>query len=488
MTDAPANSEEHLALLFAERHAGELRYVAKWNQWYAWDGTRWRVDDTRHVFSLARELCREIANGLNKSSDRKRVASAKTRAAVVSLAGEDTRLVATIDQWDREPWLLNTPDGTVDLRTGQLRAHRPEDYLTKMTAAPPRGKCPQWRKFLRDITNDDKELQHYLQRVAGYCLTGTTHEHQLFFFYGTGRNGKGVFTLTLSGILADYHCASSIETFTVSHSERHPTELAGLVGARLVTAAETEEGRRWSEARIKELTGGDKVRARLMRQDFFDFFPQFKLLFSGNHMPTLRGVNKAITARFNRIPFNVTITDDKMNKYLADELKAEWPGILQWAVEGCVEWQRIGLKPPACVTDATASYLEGEDIIGEWIAECCICDANAWESATDLFLCWMAWAERRGEWVGSVKTFSQKLEDRGGLIKCKNTEQTQRGFRGLQLKQRPEAAEPFERIAAEQRPKANGKGAAEPTAEPTAKPAWADENYRPPKGKKEVRF
>jgi putative DNA primase/helicase len=286
---------------------------------------------------------------------------------------------------------------------------------------------------MKTITNNDEELEKYQQRIAGYCLTGTTNEQELFFFYGSGNNGKGAWVRAVSGLLNDYHQASSIETFTVVHSERHPTELAALRGARLVTASETEEGRRWAEARIKEMTGGDTITARFMRQDFFSYKPQFKLLFSGNHMPTLRTVNKAITRRFNRIPFAVTIPDDEVDGNLDDKLKAEWPGILAWMIEGCLEWQRIGLSPPKAVTDATGSYLMSEDTLGEWLAECRDVGANYWESTTMLFKAWKAWAEEREEWVGSVKTLSRKIEDRGGFSRRMNSERSMRGFSRLQL-------------------------------------------------------
>ena len=308
---APPYSEEALALAFADRHANTLRYVAEWGQWLIWDGTCWRMDRTRQVFTLARELCREVATKAYKPSERRRIASAKTRAAVVSLAGEDRRLAATTEQWDADPgcstprtaWSICTPAGCAP--------HQPTDYMTKQTAVSPEGECPRWKKFLGEITGGDEELQRYLQRISGYSLTGVTSEQELYFFYGAGNNGKGVFvTLT----------SPAYYTITIGrHQSRHsrsPNPIAirpswpGLRGARLVTAAETEEGRRWAEARIKEMTGGDKISARFMRQDFFDFFPQFKLLFSGNHMPTLRTVNKAITRRFNRIPFAVTIPDD----------------------------------------------------------------------------------------------------------------------------------------------------------------------------------
>jgi putative DNA primase/helicase len=432
--DAPGFSEEWLALLFAKVHANELRHVAKFGQWFLWNGSRWSMDETRKTFSLARDLCRQSALKLDLPGTRRSIASARTRAAVVSLAGEDRRLVATSDQWDSDPWLLNTPGGVVDLHTGKLRPHKLEDYMTKQTAVSPGGDCPLWKKFLKEITAGDGELQRYLQRIAGYALTGDTSEQELFFCYGEGNNGKGVFVGAIAGILADYHVSTSIETFTVSNSDRHPTELARLWGARLVTSSETEENRRWAEARIKELTGGDRITARFMRQDFFEFTPQFKLLFSGNHMPTLRSVNKAITRRFNRIPFSVTISDDRVDTHLADKLRCEWPGILQWMVDGCLEWQRIGLAPPAAVTMATETYLEGEDIIGTWLGECCQLDANGWESSTGLYKSWQPWAEERQEWVGSVRTLSAKLEDRGFV---KHNTNVGKGFRGLRLKYKP---------------------------------------------------
>jgi putative DNA primase/helicase len=428
---APEFSEEAIALELASRHRDGLRFVARWNQWFVWGGTCWREDETREVFSIARGLCRETALPINKPSERKRIASAKTRAAVVSLASEDPRLAATVDQWDTDPWLLNTPAGVIDLRTGRLREHRVDDYVTKQAAAAPGGACPKWLAFMKEVTAGDEELQAYLQRIGGYCLTGTTHEHQLFFLYGTGNNGKSVFVKTLAGILGDYHRATSIETFTVSQAERHPTEIAGLRGARLVTSTETEEGRRWAEARIKELTGGDKITARFMRQDFFDFYPQFKLLFSGNHMPRLRAVNKAITRRFNRIPFAVTVPAERVNVYLADELREEWPGIFAWLVEGCLAWQRDGLKPPEAVTIATEHYFESQDVLGDWLDDCCDVGGRHWANTHDLFASWKVWAEERNEFVGQDKLLAQRLEDRG--FKRYRFNQ-QRGFIGLRLR------------------------------------------------------
>lgn len=192
------------------------------------------------------------------------MASAKTVAAVERLSKADRRLAATVDQWDPDIWKASTPAGTIDLKTGDVRPHRGADYITKITAVAPDRDCPLWRQFLVRITDGDFELEEFLQRMAGYALTGSTQEHALFFLYGTGANGKSVFIATISGIMGDYHTTAPMEAFIASFTERHPTELAGLRGARLVTANETEEGRRWAESKIKTLTGGDKISARFM--------------------------------------------------------------------------------------------------------------------------------------------------------------------------------------------------------------------------------
>ena len=295
----PAFSDEAVALRFAERHADDLRFVAAWGKWLSWTGTHWDFDDTLNAFDLARQICREAAASCNEARIASTVASAKTVAAVERLAKSDRRIAATVDQWDQDPWSLNTPDGVIDLRTGQRRTHRPDDHMTKITAVAPGGDCPLFLTFLAKITAGDAELIAYIRRMLGYALTGDTREHALFFAYGTGANGKSVLLSTVSGVIGAYHRTAPIETFVASSAERHPTDLAGLRGARLVTAVETEEGRRWAESRVKQLTGGDVVAARFMRQDFFEYRPQFKLVIAGNHKPSLRSVDEAIRRRFH---------------------------------------------------------------------------------------------------------------------------------------------------------------------------------------------
>jgi len=195
--------------------------------------------------------------------------------------------------------------------------------------------------------------------------------------------------------------------------ERHPTELAMLQGARLVTATETEEGKRWDEPRIKALTGRDPISARFMRQDFFEYVPQFKLMISGNHRPGLRTVDEAIRRRMNLIKCEASIPKDERDPKLAEKMKAEWSGILSWMIEGCIKWQRDGLKPPAAVIAATDDYLEVEDAFGSWLEECCAQGPNETATAAELWDSWQRWAAKSNEFVGSQRRFAQKLEDRG---------------------------------------------------------------------------
>ena len=429
---SPEFSEDNLALRFADQYGRDLRYVDKWGKWLIWDGRRWQFDDTRKVFDLSRTVCRAASAQCNEKWA-KAIAGAQTVYGVTNLARADRKLAATVAQWDADPWLLSTPAGTVDLRSGALRPHSAENYITKITGVAPDPSCKitLWRSVLDRAAGGDQALQDYLQRLFGYALTGSTREHSLLFAYGRGANSKGTILNAITGCMGEYHRTAPVETFTASNVDRHPTDLAGLHGARLVTAVETEEGRRWAESRIKQLTGGDIVSARFMRQDFFDYTPQFTLIIVGNHKPGLRSVDEAIRRRFHLIPFNVTIRREERDPELGDKLKAEWPGILQWCIVGCIAWQEQGLNPPAAVIDATAAYLEAEDATAAWIEDECERDPNAWERTTNLFSAWRSWADRTGEYAGAQKRFVLNLEARGFKEHRKNYG---RGFDGIRLK------------------------------------------------------
>jgi putative DNA primase/helicase len=365
-----------------------------------------------------------------------KLASAGTVGGVERLARADRRHAATTDEWDADPWLLNTPGGVVDLKTGRMRPHERADRMTKITTATPSGDCPTWRQFIDEVTGGDKELESYLQRMVGYALTGSTQEHALFFLYGTGANGKSVFVNTLATILGDYATNAPMDTFMETRTDRHPTDMAGLRGARFVAAIETEQGKRWAESKLKNLTGGDKISARFMRQDFFEFFPQFKLFVAGNHKPAIRNIDEAMRRRLHLIPFTITVPPERRDKSLQQKLLAERDGILAWAVQGCLDWQRHGrLSPPQRVVDATEEYFEAEDALGRWLDERCLREPNAKSLTAELFNDWKLWAEAAGEFTGSQKRFADLLLTRG-MDKWRNG-MGLRGFQGVGLKYPP---------------------------------------------------
>jgi len=409
------DSEDALALLFAERYANELRYVAMWGKWLRYDRASWYFDDTLHIFDLIRNICRDAARLSGKSSPV--TASAKTVAAVERLARSDRRLAARTVQWDAQPWLLVTGDevgsATYDLCTGLGRPPTPGDYITKKTAcqaAAPGTPHPLFSAFLDRITIGDGELQQFLQRYVGYCLSGVTVEHVFVFGHGTGANGKGTFLNTIQGIFGNYATTAHVSTFMASRTEQHPTDQAKLAGARLVVAQETQKGRRWDEVKIKAITGGDTITARFMRQDFFDFVPTFKIFVTGNYKPTLSTVDEAMHRRLMLVPFSVQIPKDERDPKLFEKLKPEWPAILRWAIDGCLAWQALGLAPPASVVEATAQYFAEQDVLKQWLDECTTDGGPmALTRTKDLFANWKTWAEERNLRPGSEKSFSEML-------------------------------------------------------------------------------
>jgi putative DNA primase/helicase len=426
---APEFSDEALALEFADRHAARLQWVQATGKWMFYNGRYWQPDETLLAFSYARQICREAADRCNKDHLKKALAAAKTVAAVERLARADRRLAATVDQWDADPFALNTESGVIDLRTGRASPHDPADFMTKITAVAPGGDCPLWRDVIDRVFAGDAALIAFVQRMLGYMLSGDISVQAVFFAFGRGANGKSLLFNTVAAILGGYHRLAAIETFIASDRDRHPTEIAWLSGARMVTANETEEGRRWSESKLKAMTGDDELVGRFVARDFFRFKRQFKLLIVGNHKPGLRSVDEAIRRRFRLIPFAVTIPQEERDERLPDKLRDEWPGILAWMVQGCLDWQRYGLEPPEAVRMATEQYLQAEDALASWIDERCEVSPAYWASSHDLFADWTAWAEAAREPVRSRKEFADKLAAHGFEDKRRKA----RGYLGLRL-------------------------------------------------------
>ena len=442
--EAPAWSEDAIAAKFVAAYGAELRYVAAWGKWMQWqDKGRWGKDETLYAFNRVREICRIVAHDayMDPEGDAgpkvaKSLASARTVAAVEKLAASDRQIAATVDQWDADPWLLNTEKGVVDLKTGKLQPHRRDQYYSKITAEPPDeyADCPKWLAFLDRIMRGDDEMIAFLKRVTGYCLTGRTTEQSLFFCYGAkGANGKGVLMNTMKRLMGEYATSTAMETLTVSRGgEHHPTEVADLKGARLVITTETGEGR-WNEGRIKQFTGGDPIKARYMHQNFFEFEPNFKLWISGNQEPRIRNLDVAMRRRLHVIPFTERIPDEEQDKLLADHLRSEWGSILRWAIDGCLEWQRVGLQPPAAVIGATGEYFENEDLVGQWVRSECDLNAEAATLTANLFQSFKLFAERANEFIGSEKSFSQRLASHG-FERDREGGTGSATFRGLRLK------------------------------------------------------
>lgn len=435
---APAHAivtEDSAALRFADLFRDKLRYCHDAGAWFEWTGTVWRQNKTGLAFNWARDLARDLASS---EPDKVRYVTSKTSfaAGVERYCRSDPTFAVTVDAWDADAFLLGTPGGTVDLRTGALRPSKPAEGLTKSTAVAPAATvaCPRWLAFLEEATGGDHELIRFLQQWSGYSLTADTREHALVFVYGPGGNGKSVFLNALTGIMATYAATSAMDTFTASKGDKHPTDLAMLRGARLVTASETEEGKAWAESRIKQMTGGDPISARFMRMDFFTFKPTFKLTIIGNHKPVLRNVDDAARRRFNIVPF--ILKPAVVDRQLEDKLKEEWPGILRWMIEGCLDWQANGLVRPASVAEATEAYFADQDLFSQWLDDECdveIGNSHKWETVAVLYASWSAYAKNAGEDPGTSKAFNPNML-RKGMQPCRTMKA--RGFRGIRLKPR----------------------------------------------------
>jgi putative DNA primase/helicase len=429
--DAPLYSEEALALLFAERHGPDFRYLPAYGRWIRWTETQWREDETTLAYDHARAIVREQAKTAAKTAAI-RIASAHTVAAVERLARVDRRIVMAASAFDSDPDVVNAGGQIVDLRTGATRPITREDFCLKCTAVAPAdaATCPMWLAFLDRIMNKNRDLIAFLQRWCGYCLSDRIDEEVLLFLYGTGANGKTVFINTITGIIGSYGQTAPMDMFMYSQHEHHPTELARLVGRRLVTANETTRGRRWDEAKIKNLTGSDKIAARFMRQDFFEFDPTHKLMLAGNSKPGLMSVDEAIRRRIALAPFAVQIPKDERDPELALKLRPERPAILRWIIDGAAAWYAGRLQIPEAVHAPTKEYLDDQDSLGQWVEERTKKDPRAFTRTRDLFADWSAWCAKLNLSPGTEKAF---VEDVKKLSWTQDRNNKGRGFDGVTL-------------------------------------------------------
>lgn len=458
--DLPDLSHDDLALDLGRRSWNDnARHVALWGQWLFWTGTHWRRDETLDYLSRTRAYLRTRASELSDWAARKAeslerddqnrdarrleswardqartLRSSASVAAVSGLARANPASATTHEVFDADILLLGTPGGTVDLRTGELRAARREDTISRLTSCAPArpGTRPALSlDFLSEVFEDDQEIIAFLQRAAGYALTGATSEHKLLFLHGSGRNGKSVFLNTLMDIWGDYGRRVAATTFLNSQTERHPTDIAGLQGARLAIASELPRGKTWDEATIKDLTGGDRMTARFMRQDFFEFDPQLTLMIAGNTQPSFRGVDEAIRSRVVLVPFSVTIPPERRDRSLPDKLRAEAPAILRWCIDGALSWQERGLDVPPAIAAASEAYFDEEDTIGQFLQDETHADPHAFVAAQDLIITFNFWCDNQGLGHWTQRTLVKELRQRGFQDAKSNG---RRGLRGLTLR------------------------------------------------------
>lgn len=391
-----AYTDQWLGLEFVDRYCSEVRYTAAWSRYHIWDGNRWKRDETLKAFSMAQEMCRDVARDVRGKKMRGHLLSGIARARALELSRENPAIAARIEDWDRDPWLLGTPGGTVDLRTGELRPGDPGDMITKSTAVTPMGECLLWLETLDGIFFGDQEVIGFVKRLFGYSLTGLTREELLAFFWGGGGNGKGTLVETVLYVVGDYGTTVPMTTLVQRRHQEHPTEIAKLHGKRLAVASETEEGDRWNTARIKALTGSDILTGRFMRNDYFDFRPEFQLLISSNNQPSFGTVDEAISRRLVMVPFLATFLKEQADVTRKARLKEEGPGILSWMIAGCLEWQHHGLVVPAKLRLATEGYLAAADDLSRFIDECCFVSEHAKSSTRELYAAFCTWCADHG--------------------------------------------------------------------------------------------
>jgi putative DNA primase/helicase len=441
----PAPDAEHCSDLGNARrlvrlHGADLRYSTT-HGWLAWDGRRWARDETgepvRRAKATARTLYDEAARATDEAA-RKALAAHAVRsegerrlAAMVTLAESEPGVPLTVDQLDADPWLLTVANGTLDLRAGTLRAHRREDLATRLcpVAYDPAAACPTWAAFLARVLPDEA-TRLYVQKLIGYALTGDVREQVFPIFSGAGSNGKSTLLETVAGLLGDYARATRAETFLTKRGDAIPNDLAALRGIRFAYAVEPDAGRRLAESLVKSLTGGDTLSARFMYREYFTFRPSFKLVLATNHRPRIVGGDHAIWRRIRLIPFDVTIPDVEQDKALPEKLRAEWPGILAWAVEGCLLWQCHGLDAPTTVTGATADYREEQDAVRAFLADRCLRDPASTIAAGVLYEAYVSWCHAEHEEAVSKRMLGVLLRERG--VEPYRTE-AERGWRGITL-------------------------------------------------------
>lgn len=456
------------AAYFVEHFGHRVRYVATWRKWIVWTGKAWRIDEGAAMRLAIQAMEARLGAALTMYADAVKalaaVEAAKSEAddakkavakahafvqwarrsqdarriqAVLTLAKCAEQISIEHTALDADAYLLNAQNGTIDLRTGALRPHDPGDLITKSVPVEydPTATAPTWLAFLDKSLGGDVDLITFVRRFTGYLLTGDVQEHCMGFLFGGGGNGKSTYTRTTIAMLGDYAAPAPRSLLFRSRSERHPTELASLVGLRFAVCSEVEEGQHLDEAKLKDLTGGDPISARRMNEDFWSFDPTHKLVLNGNYKPRVSGTDEGIWRRIRLVPWTVQIRAEERDHHLPDKLRAELPGILAWSVAGCLEWQGHGLGEPVAVTKATEDYRAESDPLGEFFALRCVFDDSAKVARKMLRATYEEHCEENGAKPLDAKAFATRLRERGvedGDVWAQG--KTVNGWRGVRLR------------------------------------------------------
>lgn len=420
---------------FASLHGDQIHWIESAGRWYIWDGRRWARDESGEAERRAKDTARSILQEAYQENDEKKAKAltawafkSQSRSQITNmleLAKSEKNITVPFDQFDRNQYFLNFNNGTLDLRTGTLKAHHPGDYITKLIEVDydPAAKCPRWLQFLDEITNQNRGLINFLQRAVGYSMTGETSEQLFLICYGHGANGKTVFLETvLNALGADYAINTRANTILVKdRAGGVNNDVARLRGLRFVTVNEIPGRGRLDEAKVKEMTGGDTLTARYLFHEDFSFKPEFKLWIRTNHKPIIGNVDHGIWRRVRLVPFTVTIPPESQDGKLQEKLQAERAGILAWAVTGCLAWQELGLPMPEEVKRATQEYKQDQDTMQPFITERCETGAGFTAKASELYGVYKAWADQNGEKTMTNTMFGRELSERGIEKKRTNT-------------------------------------------------------------------
>lgn len=407
----------------AERIAYEyghvIRYVSGSDHWYIWDGKRWHIDSKKQIERIANKVLRELEKSDDEMESKWARSCGKRNIRMNSIKDLMPLVPAEREEFDRHKFLFNVENGIINLKDAKLQQHDREFKLSKITNVifDEKAECPTWINFLNQIFKNDAELIDYMQRLVGYSLTGDISEQGMYFLVGGGSNGKSTFINVIKNLMGDYGAQTNSNTFIKKKSDGANNDIARLANARFVSAVESEEGEKLQESLVKTITGGEPILARFLRQEFFEFIPEFKVFFTTNHKPIIGGVDEGIWRRVKIIPFTLNLKPHERDKKLEEKLSLEMSGILNWALEGCLKWQQSGLKEPKVVVDATGNYKAEMDILAPFLDEMCYTDEPKNEAirieAKELYNIYDRWCSQSGERQIGNRSFYRMLETKG---------------------------------------------------------------------------